>query len=506
MTSTLDSATTDSGAHPVTVRSRAPRPLWTDDDPPADIVPERYRLGEAFVPKGRYLDAEFQQLEVDRLFTKTWLMACRLEDLPGVGSYYEYLIGGHSILVVRESTETIRGYFNACRHRGTRLATGRGRVGALICPFHGWRWNLDGSIRLVLDPEEFTPRSDDDLGLQPVQVDTWGGFVFINMDLEAEPLLDYLDPIPEVFEPFHVENMRYRWMKSVIAPCNWKTVLDGFLEAYHVPGTHPQLTRWDKRNHNIATLKELDRRAWSPTATFGKFARYASLGPKKSGESALESAKGPITEADLEELGKDPSNKHIEGAKDERRSIADAVQYIANDMQALETERSIRVAEQLRTADVPDGMSAGQYYLEMLREAATADGLDWPVIPPQAWAAAGTAWHVFPNTILLPNQGCIIGYRARPNGKDPDSCLFEMFSLEQIPVADYDKKTDFVPEHFDDYRDASLGEVLTQDLDNSENVTIGMHSPSFDGHRLSQKQEMTIYNHHRAADRYLWTD
>ena len=87
MTSTLDSATTDSGAHPVTVRSRAPRPLWTDDDPPADVVPERYRLGEAFVPKGRYLDAEFQQLEVDRLFTKTWLMACRLEDLPGVGSY-----------------------------------------------------------------------------------------------------------------------------------------------------------------------------------------------------------------------------------------------------------------------------------------------------------------------------------------------------------------------------------------------------------------------------------
>ena len=195
MTSTLDSETLGSGTQPVTVRSRAPRPIWSDDDVPADRVPERYRLGESFVPKGRYLDAEFQQLEVDRLFTKTWLMACRLEDIPGVGSYYEYLIGGHSILVVRESTDTIRGYFNACRHRGTRLATGRGRVGALICPFHGWRWNLDGSIRLVLDPEEFAPRSDDDLGLQPVQVDTWAGFVFINMDLEAEPLLDYLDPI-----------------------------------------------------------------------------------------------------------------------------------------------------------------------------------------------------------------------------------------------------------------------------------------------------------------------
>jgi Rieske 2Fe-2S family protein len=496
------SSTLESTGQPVTVRSR-----WSDDDVPSELVPERYRLGEAFVPKGRYLDPEFQQLEIDRLFARTWLMACRLEELPGVGSYVEYLIGSHSILVVRESNDSIRGYFNACRHRGTRLATGRGRVGALICPFHGWRWNLDGSIRLVLDREEFVPRSDEDLGLETVKVDTWGGFVFINMDPTAEPLLEYLDPIPAVCEPFHFENMRYRWMKGVTVPCNWKTVLDGFLEAYHVPGTHPQLTRWDKRNHNIATLKELDRRAWSPTATFGKFARYASLGPKKGAGSIFDATNGPIEAAEREELGKDPANKHIEGASDERRSIADAVQYIANDMKALETERSIRVSEKLRTADVPEGMSAGQYYLEMLRDEAIADGLDWPVISSKEWAAAGTAWHVFPNTILLPNQGCIIGYRARPNGKDPDSCLFEAFSLEQIPVADYDKKnTDFEPQYFDDYRDADVGEVLTQDLDNSENVTVGMHSPSFDGHRLSTAQEMTIYNHHRAADHYLWTD
>ncbi len=130
-------------------------------------------------------------------------------------------------------------YYNACRHRGTRLAAGRGRVGAIICPFHGWRWNLDGSIRLVLDREEFVPRSDDDLGLEQVRVELWGGFVFITMDPHAEPLLEYLDPIPTVFAPFQFENMRYRWLKGVPLPCNWKTVLDGFLEAYHVPGTHP---------------------------------------------------------------------------------------------------------------------------------------------------------------------------------------------------------------------------------------------------------------------------
>src|SRR4029453_5016030 len=143
-------------------------------------------------PKGRYLDADFLQLELEKLFPRTWLMACRIEELPGVGSFVEYRIGDRSVLIVRESTESIRAYHNACRHRGTRLATGRGRVGSIICPFHGWRYNLDGSIKLQLDPEEFTPRSEDDLGLQPVRCELWGGFVFINMDLQAPPLLDYL--------------------------------------------------------------------------------------------------------------------------------------------------------------------------------------------------------------------------------------------------------------------------------------------------------------------------
>ena len=470
------------------------RPLWSDVEVPAELVPERYRLGASFVPKGRYLDAEFLKLEYKNLFSRTWLMACRLEELPGVGSYVEYRIGGHSILIVRESTESIHAYYNSCRHRGTRLAAGRGRVGSIICPFHGWRWNLDGSIRLVPDRDEFEPRSDQDLGLEQVRVELWGGFVFFNMDPNAEPLLEYLDPIPTIFAPFQFEHMRYRWLKAVHLPCNWKTVLDGFLEAYHVPGTHPQLHRFDKTNHNLATLKELERRSWAPTAVHGKFARYASIGRK------------PTDPATGDERGKDPTKRGAAGAPDERNSVAGAVEYIATDMRALENERSLLAAAELRTADVPAGMSAGAHYIELLRKYALADGLDWPVIAPTQWAAAGTAWHVFPNTILLPNQGCVIGYRARPNGTDPDSCLFEMFSLEQIPVADYDKKSDFEPQYFDDYRHADLGEVLTQDLDNSENVTVGMHSPSFDGHRLNTLQEMTILNHHRAADQYLWAD
>lgn len=221
-----------------------------EGDVPADLVPARYRLGPAFVPKGRYLDVEFLKLELAKVFSRTWLMACREEELSGVGSYVEHLIGDRSILLVREAPDSIRGYHNACRHRGTRLAAGRGRIGSIICPFHGWRWNLDGSIRLVLDRDEFVPRSDEDLGLEQVRVERWGGFVFVNMDLNAEPLLDYMDPIPEIFAPFQLENMRYKFLKVVPLPCNWKTALDGFLEAYHLPGTHPQFFRPNKSNMN----------------------------------------------------------------------------------------------------------------------------------------------------------------------------------------------------------------------------------------------------------------
>ena len=472
----------------------SPHPVWSDEEVPVQLIPQKYRLGEAFVPKTRYLDPEFLQLELEKVFSRTWLMACREEELPGVGSYVEYLIGDRSILIVRESTDSIRAYHNACRHRGTRLAAGRGRVGSIICPFHGWRWNLDGSIRLVLDREEFVPRSDEDYGLKTVRAELWGGFVFINMDDNAEPLLEYLDPIPTIFAPFQFEHMRFKWLKGVNLPCNWKTVLDGFLEAYHVPGTHPQLHRFDKSNTNIATVKELDHRSWSPTAVYGKFARYASVGLKKADDATEESLK------------KDPARRETMGAPDPRVSVAASVEYIAHDMNALETERSLQAAEQLRTAEVPEGMTPGEHYMKMLREISLAAGLDYPEITPEQWAAAGTAWNVFPNTILLPNQGSVIGYRARPRGNDPDQCFFEMFCLEQIPVADYDKKSDFEPEFFEDFRDANLGVILTQDLENSDDVTIGMHSPSYDGHRLSTQQEMTIYNHHRTADHYLWKD
>jgi hypothetical protein len=323
--------------------------------------------------------------------------------------------------------------------------------------------------------------------------------VFINMDLDAQPLLDYLDPIPTVFGPFHYENMRIKWWKAVIVPCNWKTVLDGFLEAYHVPGTHPQLGRWDKSNINLISLKELDTRGWSPTGVWERHARYASQGQRA--DRVVSFSGGPDDTSVKRRVMFDAPTD------DPRELLAHGVESMHDMLRALHADYELKAAAELRATPIPEGKTARQVFGELCRRVAGEQGLEWEEITAEQFAIAGTAWNVFPNTILLANQGNMIGYRARPNGLDPDSAIYEAFCLEQIPVADYGtKRPEFTPQFFADWKDpaADLGQILEQDIGNALDVTIGMHSPSFDGHRLSMGQEMTIYNHHRVADRYLW--
>jgi phenylpropionate dioxygenase-like ring-hydroxylating dioxygenase large terminal subunit len=182
----------------------------------AMAVTEQRRTGyseSTLIPKERYTSREWQAAEYERLWPRVWQMACRVEELPEVGDFVEYTIGDQSILVVRESPESLRAFHNSCLHRGTRLCTGAGNTGEqLLCRFHGWAYNLDGSIREVPDAHDFAPECvvRADLKLPEVHVDTWGGFVFINMAENPEPLLEFLQPVVEGIAPFEVDKMRLR--------------------------------------------------------------------------------------------------------------------------------------------------------------------------------------------------------------------------------------------------------------------------------------------------------
>ena len=199
---------------------------------------------DGFLPKERYTTSAFAAAEFDRLWPRVWQVAAREEELPEPGDFVEYGIGRDSIAIVRTETGDLAAFHNACLHRGTRLAHECGHFdGEIRCPYHAWRYALDGRLVDVPDRDEF-PGLPSDLALKRVQVDTWGGFVFVNMDLEGEPLLEFLDPLPKLLAPYHLDQMRFRAYRTTIIPANWKAVVDAFNESYHVQGTHPEILPW----------------------------------------------------------------------------------------------------------------------------------------------------------------------------------------------------------------------------------------------------------------------
>ena len=142
-------------------------------------------------------------------------------------------------------------------------------------------------------------------------------------------------------------------------------------------------------------------------------------------------------------------------------------------------------------------------YDQLRRACAAADGVTLPTLSIEQQMNAATDWHIFPNTVFLPvpTSGAVLAYRSRPNGLDPDSCIWDVWSLRLFPDGG---APDVEPEFYEDWREGNVGEVLTQDFQNMAEVTMGLHSRGFDGYRLNTKQEMTVYNHHLVADRYLF--
>src|SRR6185369_12354226 len=198
-----------------------------------------------FVPKERYTTRAFLDLEMQKLWSCVWQPACREEELPSPGDYVEYAIGDQSVLIVRTGAGPIAAFHNACLHRGTRLAAGCGRFehGHIQCPYHAWRYELDGRLAAIVDREDFGPMPEA-MRLGPVRADSWGGFVFVNLDSGAEPLLEFLDPLPTLLAPYRLHEMRFRSYLTTILPANWKTVVDAFHESYHVQGAHAQILPW----------------------------------------------------------------------------------------------------------------------------------------------------------------------------------------------------------------------------------------------------------------------
>ncbi len=188
----------------------------------------------------RYYDPEYFKLELDKLWRKTWLFACREEDIPKVGDRVPFEVGPLSFFVVRSAENEFKAFYNSCLHRGTALCAKLSSASTIRCPFHAWEWNLDGTLKFIPSHWDFTAVTRANGSLREVKLGRWGGFIFINADPAAAPLEDALQVIPEHFRDFAIEK-RYtaaRFRKLVLA--NWKIAQEAFMESYHLLGTHPE--------------------------------------------------------------------------------------------------------------------------------------------------------------------------------------------------------------------------------------------------------------------------
>jgi len=193
------------------------------------------------LPLGRYTDPGFYALEIEHLWKKTWLYAGHISELPEPGSYKLCDIAGAPILLVRGEDDVVRAFYNACRHRGAPVVRGEcGTARMLVCQYHSWGYNLCGELVRVPEERDFVGLQKEERGLPNVRCERWSGWIFVNLDHDAMPLLEWLDPIPTVLDEVGAAPFRMIDTKSVTIRCNWKVLAEGFLEVYHARTIHPQ--------------------------------------------------------------------------------------------------------------------------------------------------------------------------------------------------------------------------------------------------------------------------
>lgn len=214
---------------------------------------------ERTLPRKAYFDDGIFRLERERIFAREWVCVGREEAVAEPGDYHVVSVAGDSVLLVRGQDGQIRAFFNLCRHRGCQLVlTGEGptvgeRVGpggrftaGIRCPYHSWTYALDGALRAAPFLDEDGDFSRADLPLHPVALDSWGGFLFVNLTpastaAEGRTLRTQLGEAPTRVARYPLQGLRTARRIVYEVAANWKVMLENYNECYHCAGVHPEL-------------------------------------------------------------------------------------------------------------------------------------------------------------------------------------------------------------------------------------------------------------------------
>jgi choline monooxygenase len=205
---------------------------------------ERAPLAEAStIPSAWYVDAGVADLESENVFSKTWQVIGRTDQIQKPGDFLTFTVAGEPIVAVRGTDGQLRAFYNVCRHHAAAVVTEPcGHAQILHCPYHGWNYGLDGSLKGMPEFEGVKGFDRSANGLVPVKVATWEKFVLVNLDSNAEPVERFLGRIMQRMAPLEVTKLHYVASRQYDIACNWKVFVDNYLDGgYHVPHLHKGL-------------------------------------------------------------------------------------------------------------------------------------------------------------------------------------------------------------------------------------------------------------------------
>lgn len=428
--------------------------------------------GTALIDPKRYYSKDEADLEWERFWPKVWTWAGVTHDLQNVGDYFCAEVGRESFIVIRSAPDRIQAFYNVCPHRGNRLVyDDHGTItegNSIYCKFHGWRFNIDGSLREIKDQHTFRLETVADLhSLKEVRCETWNSLVFINMDPRAMPLTQYLGVVPEHLAHVRFDRMKvYSEMAGTI-DANWKVGMEAFIEFYHADDTHPQVLPI------TATLK---------------------------------------TQYDLFDGGMSRMLINVGRTGDRSKSpdeVPEALQGFAVGFWGGDPGRFSKL----------NGQEYGKAHAAALRGWAERNGhADLFERMTDHQVADDWNYHLFPTITLNVFSWGVLIQSWTPHASDPEKHVYRTMSL-LLPVKDKQQHVmdpvSFAvsaevgwdgsgprPQRVYPQRLEEWGTVLSQDMERVPKVQQGIRSRSYDGHRLSES-ESRIRHYLAEIDRYL---
>ena len=190
-----------------------------------------------------YLNQDILDQEYNNIFFKSWICAGRLSELENIGDFKMIEIGNESVIIIRNKLKELSAYYNVCRHRGTKICTNsKGNYSKSIqCGYHGWTYNLDGSLIGAPNMDNVEGFSKSDYPLHEIKIAEWEGFIFINLSENPKKFEDEFSPLIGRFNNWNISNLNTYESIEYNVKCNWKLVIQNYCECYHCPILHPEL-------------------------------------------------------------------------------------------------------------------------------------------------------------------------------------------------------------------------------------------------------------------------